>query len=206
MLRRTMPRTGLLPRIALWMALSSASVPVLSSPDAHASTSLAVTWEGLLRESTAAVVVTPLDSRAAWEDGRIYTYTRARVDRSVSGQLAALAEVSVRTLGGVIGKIGQSVEGEAVLVPQQPSLLFLHAGPAGAYDVTARGQGQFPVVMDDPKLPPRVVRSHAVGALLIPRVAPPLAAPQLAADFLHGRFVDDVARDIAAAWDRTHAR
>jgi hypothetical protein len=201
-----MPRTGLLPRVAVWMALSSVSLGVASSPDARASTSLAVTWEGLLRESTAAVIVTPLDSSAAWENGRIYTYTRARVDRSVSGQLASLTEVSVRTMGGVVGKIGQSVEGEAVLVPQQPSLLFLHPGPAGAYDVTARGQGQFPVVADDPKLPARVVRSHAVGLLFVPRVAPPLAAPQLAADLLHGRFVDDVAREIAAAWDRAHAR
>jgi hypothetical protein len=201
-----MPRTGLLPRVAVWMALSSVSLGVASSPDARASTSLAVTWEGLLRESTAAVIVTPLDSSAAWENGRIYTYTRVRVDRSVSGQLASLTEVSVRTMGGVVGKIGQSVEGEAVLVPQQPSLLFLHPGPAGAYDVTARGQGQFPVVADDSKVPARVVRSHAVGLLFVPRVAPPLAAPQLAADLLHGRFVDDVAREIAAAWDRAHAR
>src|ERR1700687_3115909 len=156
MLRFTMARTGLLPRVALWIALSSAGLGVVPTPDARASTSLAVTWEGLLRESTAAVLVTPVDSRAAWENGLIYTYTRVRVDRYVSGQLALMAEVSVRTMGGVVGKIGQSVEGEAVLVPQQPSLLFLHAGPAGAYDVTARGQGQFPVVADDPKLPARV--------------------------------------------------
>ena len=42
-------------------------------------------------------------------------------------------------------------------------------------------------------------------------LAPPLAAtattvPPLAANVVHGRIVDDVARDVAAAWDAAHAR
>jgi hypothetical protein len=76
----------------------------------------------------------------------------------------------------------------------------LHPGPTGAFEVTARGQGQFPVIVDDAQGPPRVVRSRAAGALMPPRIG----SPRLAADALHGRPVDVVARDIAADWGRLH--
>jgi hypothetical protein len=184
-------------------AFLGALVVVLVVGDARASVSIAATWDGLLHESTAAVVTTPAESRAVWEGGRIYTYTRLSVDRAVAGELATGSSVWVRTMGGVVGKIGQIVDGEPVFVPGQSSLLFLHPGPVGAYEVTARGQGQFPVVVDDPKLPARVVRSNSAGAIL-PRPAS-LGSPRLAAEALHGRPVDDAARDIAADWARTRA-
>jgi hypothetical protein len=174
--------------------------------DARASVSIAVTWDALLRESTAAAVVTPLEGRSIWEGDRIYTYTRVRVDRAMAGELTAGGEAWVRTMGGVVGKVGQLVEGEAVLARGQPSLLFVHGvkgRSAGAFDVTARGQGQF-LVVADPKEPPHLVRSNSVGALLPPRSPQPLATP-LAADVVHGRAIDDVARDVATAWGRTHA-
>jgi len=104
-----------------------------------------------------------------------------------------------------VGKIGQLVEGEAVLAVGRSSLLFLRAGPAGTLDVTARGQGQFPVVADvDPAKPARLVRSNATGALLPPRAVAG-ATSRLAADVLHGRVVEEAAGDIAAAWSRAHA-
>jgi len=183
--------------------------------DARASVSIAVTWDGLLRESTAAAIVTPIEARSVWEDGRIYTYTHVRVERPIAGDLGAGGDAWVRTMGGVVGKIGQIVDGEPVLVPGQSSLLFLHAGPVGAYEVTARGQGQFPVVLDDPKNPATAhfVRSTSVGALVLPRAATSAAGstsaspPQrLAADVVHGRAIDDVAHEIADAWKPTHAQ
>lgn len=175
----------------------------LATDTARASVSIQVTWDGLLRESSAAVVATSVEQRAVWEDGRIYTYARLHVNRAVVGPLPSGGEAWVRTMGGVVGKVGQIVEGEAVLTPGQAGLLFLHPGPSGAYVVTARGQGQFPLVQDaDPKAPPHLVRSHSAGVLLPPR---PAATSPLAADVVHGRVVDDVARDVMAAWDRTHA-
>ncbi len=171
--------------------------------DARASVSIQVTWDGLLRESTAAVVATSVETRAVWENGRVYTYARLHVDRAIEGDLPSGGEAWVRTMGGIVGKIGQIVDGEPVLRRGEPSLLFLHPGPPGAYVVTARGQGQFPVVQDaDPKAPPHLVRSHSAGALLPPQ---PAATSPFAADVVHGRVVDDVARDVVAAWDRTHA-
>jgi hypothetical protein len=174
----------------------------LAADTARASVSIAVTWDGLLRESTAAVMATSVETRAVWENGRIYTYARLHVDRAIEGDLPPGGEAWVRTMGGVVGNVGQMVDGEAVLTPGQSGLLFLHPGPPGAYVVTARGQGQFPLVPDaDPKALPHLVRSHSAGALLPPR---PAATSPFAADVVHGRAVDDVARDVVAAWDRTH--
>jgi hypothetical protein len=188
--------------LGAWWLLAGLMVALVSR-DVRASVSLAATWESLLHESTAAVVVTPIEARSVWEDGRIYTYTHLNVDRAVAGELATGATPWVRTMGGVVGKIGQIVDGEPVLVPGRASLLFLHPGPVGAFEVTARGQGQFPVVKGDDKLPARVVRSNAAGAIL-PRPAS-AGAVRLATEVIHGRPVDDVARDIAADWARTRA-
>ncbi len=177
----------------------------LLAANARASVSIAATWEGLLAESTGAAVMTPVEARSVWENGRIYTYTRLSVDRTVAGDLSQGSTVWVRTMGGVVGKVGQSVEGEAVFVPGHSSLLFLHAGPAGAFEVTARGQGQYPVVADDSRAPPRLVRSNSAGAIL-PRAGAAGAGSRLAAEAIHGRLVDDVALEIAADWGRTHRK
>ena len=190
--------------MARWVVRAWAVALAIVAGSALASVSIAVTWDGLLRESTAAVVVTPVEARAVWEGGRIYTYTRVRVDRAVAGELATGTDAWVRTMGGVVGKTGQLVEGEAVLVPGQQSLLFLHPAPVAAFDVTARGQGQFPLVSDGKSLP-HLVRSTSAGGLLAPRGRATGPAAPLAADVVHGRPVDDVARDVAAAWSRAHA-
>ncbi len=203
---RGMPRLSFARRARLgWTATGLAAALVVLASRATASVSIAVPWESLLRESSAAAVVTPGEARSAWEGGRIYTYTRAHVDRVLSGPLQAGSDVWVRTRGGVVGDIGQQVEGEAVLGAGQTCILFLHPAPAGAYLVTARGQGQLDLVADDPKLPARVVLRHELGQLLAPQTVPTQAAPRLASEVVQGRSVEDVAREVAAAWARTHA-
>jgi hypothetical protein len=198
--------------LGAWAALllgmgAGVALPLPFATDARASVSLAATWDGLLQESTAAAVMTPAEARTVWENGRIYTYTRLTVDRPVAGDLAAGSSAWVRTLGGVVGKVGQIVDGEPVFVPGHASLVFLHAGPAGTFEVTARAQGQFPVVIDAPQAPPRLVRSGAMGGI-VPRASEPgtQAPPRLAAEVVHGRAVDDVVREIVAEWERTHRR
>jgi hypothetical protein len=194
---------------AVLVVLALAATPLTAAAlagDAQASVSIAVTWEGLLRESTAAAVVSPIETHTVWENSRIYSYTRLRVDRAVAGNIAASGEAWVRTMGGVVGNIGQIVEGEAVLMPGGQSLLFLRPGPVGTFEVTARGQGQFPIVGADSKLPARVVRSHSMGALVAPQFIVSSATIRLAADMLHGRSVDEVAGTIASDWSHMHAR
>src|SRR4029077_363296 len=122
------------------------------------------------------------EARSVWEGGRIYTYTRVRVERPVAGNLDGAGELWVRTMGGIVGNIGQRVEGEAVLVPGQTSLLFVHAGGlTSVAEVTGRGQGQFPLVAEGDGAP-RIIRNRSVGLLLEPQVRISSAATRLAAD------------------------
>jgi hypothetical protein len=210
------PRSRWLFRALALLAVASPLVGPLHSTEAPASVSVAATWDTLMHQSSAAAVVTAAESRSVWEDGRIYTYTRVHVDRPVAGDVGTSADAWVRTMGGIVGKVGQIVEGEAAFAPGDVSLLFLRAGPAGSYVVTARGQGQFPVVKDEAQAPAHIVRSQAVGMLVPPR--PEGRRPdstcqtnagqtaRLAADVLHGRPVEDVAQQIAAEWGAAHAR
>jgi MYXO-CTERM domain-containing protein len=200
------------------VAGATAGVSALAARDAQASVSIAVLFDDLVRDSSAAAIVTPMEQRSVWENGRIYTYTRAHVDRAVAGESLG-EETWIRTSGGVVGKIGQIVEGEASLTPGRPTLLFvqrLDPASGGVYLVSARAQGQFPVVMGaDKQL--RVVHAYGTGVLMTPpssrvataqrtRAAQGLApdAP-LASDVLHQRAVDAAVAEIAAAWSRIHA-
>jgi hypothetical protein len=199
--RQILPRTG-----ALVASLALAAGGAWISRDARASVSIAVGWTELLHDSTAAAVVTAQDARAVWEGGRIFTYTHVRVERAIAGELATGAFAWVRTRGGVVGHVGQLVEGEAVLA-SKPSLVFLNPGAgAGTYDVTARAQGQFPLLVDDPVSPAHVIASRALG-MILPRALPaPALPPRLASEVLDGQSVDDAARTITAAWGAAHAR
>lgn len=200
-------------RVGLLAAVLGLAVATVTS-GADASVSVTVLFDSLVAESTSVDVVTPAESHAVWEDGRIYTYTRVHVETAVAGSLPGGSDVWVQTMGGEIGDVGQLVEGEAVLVPGKSSLLFLKAAQSGTFVVTARGQGQFPVRLDPATRLAKLSRNRAAGALFAPRPgavaraqaqAPsaPIAAKP-AAEVLDDRAVDDAARDIRGAWTRTH--
>jgi hypothetical protein len=193
--------------LALVVCLAAASLP---GRPASASTSIALPLEALVTDSAAAVVATPITQVALWEGGRIVTYTQSHVDAVVAGS-ALGDEVWVRTFGGEVGNLGQSVEGEPVFTVGRPCLVFLrHAsvlaeGPAeelpGIYAVTGRAQGQFPVVSDAAGQI-RVIKSSGVGALMVPKGA---AMPLLAGDALHGLRLADAKDAVARTWSRGHA-
>ncbi len=198
-------------RVTFFALLAAAALVPVTPVTASASVSLPVTWDALVRGSTAAAIVTPVGARVVWEDGRICTYTHVHVERAVAGSLATGDEAWVRTLGGVVGKIGQLVDGEAVFSPGRRSLVFLRPASVGALAVTARGQGQFPIVEGaDAAHSPTVMESHAVGMLLPPAVQTgegPSTATRatLASEVLHGRLLDDAAHEVATAWTTAHA-
>jgi hypothetical protein len=188
-----------------WVVALGAAASIAFAGDARASVSLAVTWEGLVKESSAVAVVTAVDSHAAWENGRIFTYTHVHVDRAIAGELGAGADAWVRTMGGEVGDIGQRVEGEAVFEMGKPCLVFVQPGPAGSFHVTARAQGAFPVIVASEKdSGPRLGRGGPVGGLVTPQAARG-ATTHLAVEMLPGRLVDEVAHDVTADWGRLHA-
>jgi hypothetical protein len=82
-------------------------------------------------------------------------------------------ELKVRTLGGVVGSIGQSVAGEAQLGIGKKALLFL-APASGALVVTGMAQGHYPVVSDD-KGEEHLAPSPDPG-MLVPRRGPTISA------------------------------
>lgn len=192
--------------------------------DANASVMIAVPFESLVRDADAVAIIVPQEAKSVWEDGRIYTYTRVKVEQGVAGD-AAGGEVWIRTMGGVVGKVGQLVDGEPVFTQNKSNLLFLRKFKAGGtWEVSARAQGQYPVVFDEAKKTKRLVRSANVGVLLPPKRAAQEAngsvTPQsvtgprtpdaedlkirLAGDVLHDRPLDDATKEIAAAWKRLH--
>jgi len=182
-----------------------AAVLFCAAPRADASVSFTVPMDALAEESSAACVISPVEAKSVWENGRIATYTRVHVDRVVAGSVAN--EVWIKTLGGAVGDIGQTVDGEAVLRPGRQSLVFLTTFE-GSLVVTARGQGQFPLVND------HLRKNVWAGALLAPSPAvlsrirtrtTEMEAASPAADVLDGKTIDEAAPHIAAAWSRTHA-
>jgi hypothetical protein len=173
---------------------------------ASASVSIAVAWDDLLRLSTDVAVATPMGASAQWEGGHIYTLWRLHVDRAIAGNVNAGDEIVVRTLGGEVGDTGQHVDGEAELAIGGPSLLFLQSEQGSAFHVTARAQGHFPIVAATAARSAFVVQSPAVGGIVSSAVVPPLAAPLLARDALHGLSVDDATLAVLSAWNRAHVR
>ncbi len=176
--------------VALLTGASCAALAVLVPGDAHASVSIAVGYEALVKDADAVGVVTPVESKAVWEEGRIITYTRVKVEQGVAGDLGTGAEAWVRTLGGVVGKIGQLVDGEPVFTSNKSSLVFLRKfKSSGTWEVSVRAQGQYPIVLDalddshtaaadkaTAASHRRVMRSAAVGVLLPPKPAAALTA------------------------------
>jgi hypothetical protein len=213
-----------LSRVLLACVVAMPAAAVLVPSDAAASVSIAVAFETLVKDADDVVVVTPGDHSSVWEDGRIYTYTKVHVDQGVAGSLGPGADGWVRTMGGVVGKIGQLVDGEPVFVKDQPSLLFMRKfKDGGVFEVAARAQGQYAVTIDAATKQRRLVRSSAAGMLLPPRkmIGPPVAdsvkvqsqgstvkqsleGPKLAQDVMHDKPLEEMTREIALNWKRLH--
>lgn len=185
-----------------------------ASPVAHASVSIAAAYEPLVSASDAVVVVLAAEHMSQWEDGKIYTYTKVRIEDSVAGNLGAGSETWVRTRGGTVGNIGQIVDGEPVFANKSRSLLFLRKGPQSSFEVSARAQGQYPVTKDERSGRVKLIRSSSVGVLFPAKRAQVTKSSQVgitnasevppvtAADMLHNRPLDEAIRLLSQDWKR----
>jgi hypothetical protein len=209
-------------RALLAGALCLPAAALLVPSDASASVSIAVAFDSLVKDADAVAVITPVEANSVWEDGRIFTYTKVKVEQGVAGDIGAGADGWVRTMGGVVGKIGQLVDGEPVLMTGKTSLLFLRRFKSNAiYEVSARAQGQYPVLLDENTKVKKLVRSSNAGVLLPPKPAGAVQAiqgtqiqstvpietkvpPRLAQEVIHDRALEDASREIASSWRRLH--
>lgn len=198
-----------------FLLLLCVSAGLLSGAPARASVSIAVTLDALLHDSTSVSIATPVEARAVWEDGRIVTYTHVHVDRAIAGDLKKDDETWVASLGGIVGNVGQVVDGEPQLHIGASYLLFLKpdaSATAGTRIVTARAQGQYhlkAVTNASGSRTVNVLRNPGAGELLLPRSSSTATAHgspvKTASDVIADRPVDDVAKDLAAAWGKAHA-
>lgn len=177
----------------LWLMGSATAVITLPGRRAAAGIARAVTLAELVRGSERAVVATTLSADGRFEHvggrRRIVTYSRLRVDE-VAGGPSDGGEVWVRTLGGRVGDIGQVVHGEAVLLVNEPCLVFLSPSAEGALTVTAMGQGHYPIRPDS-----RGERRTAPS----PRLAELVGQGAVAE--LAGRRVAEATGIVRKAWD-----
>ncbi len=168
---------------------------------ARGSVSVLMTLDELVGFADSVVVATPVDRTSRWENlptgKRIVTYTRLSIDETILG--TPKSEVVVRTLGGAVDNIGQSVSGEAQLVKDQRALVFLSEiddGNGGtATIVTGMAQGHFP--LDETGAAPKLKPSPDRGGLL-PRRGPSMPA----ADVLVGQSLSDARARIVESGDR----
>ncbi len=172
---------------------------------AEAAVAVLVSLGDLVATSTYVVVATASEQRSVWEETptgrRIVTYTRLAVDRSVAGPPAT--ELWVRTLGGVVEKVGQAVSGEALLTKGARSMLFLAKTDAGLV-VTARAQGHYPVIeaeMTPDAMAPRLHGSPDAG-MLLPRRGPTISARE----HLVGLTLEQAVSTVQAAQKAIHAK
>ena len=198
------------PRVFFLFASLVAALAICAPADA--SVSIAVSFDALLHDSTSASVATPTEARAVWENGRIVTFTHVHVDRAIASDLKNGDKTWVASLGGIVGTVGQVVDGEPQLHVGVPYLLFLKPDPSatpGTRIVTARAQGQYhlhtaknsagaPIV--------KVIRNPSAGELLAPKAIANGSIVKTAADAIADRAIDDVAKDVAAGWSKAHAK
>lgn len=156
---------------------------LLTSAPADASVARALSLGELVARSSSVLVVTGIAKRSSWQTiggtRRIVTDTRLRVDELVSGADPSTSEITVRTLGGVVGTVGQIVEGSAQLTLGEQSLTFVTQLSPDLFGVTAMGQGHYPIM------------TEARGRILRPNSQlPALVGKQVSAvDTLRGRLV-----------------
>jgi hypothetical protein len=211
-MRERHPRTSILLPAVLSIAVAASVIVIAEGAfaprEAHASVAVAVSLDDLARASGVIARVTALERESRWEDGRIVTYSRARVDDVIAGAMPGGArEVRIRTLGGRVGDIGQTVEGEAMLAPSETSIVFLASRSAARITdlvVVGRAQGQLLVRRDVHGR--EVVRLGTLGELVARPVRPPLRPNGRPVTELDGAAVATVVVDVKRAWEVSHAR
>ena len=105
---------------------------------AEASLSRGLKLGELVAQSAHTVVATALDAHSEWV--------------LIGGKRPAESEMEVRVLGGIVGDLGERVDGQAELVLGEPAVAFLMPiSPVLAY-VTGAAQGHYRLLADTQKL------------------------------------------------------
>lgn len=135
-------------RSGLWGAVALC-IASLAAPDVAQAQVRDVSVQDLARASTAVIVGTTVDSRAAWNADRskIFTDVTVRVDERIAGE--AQAETIIRVPGGRVGNTLYDVSDMPVFVDGEQVVVFLWQAPDGTQVVTGSAQGKMTIVDDE---------------------------------------------------------
>jgi hypothetical protein len=114
----------------------------LSAP-ARATTVKAISVRELATQADSIVIGVALKGEGYWDGGRIMTRVPVKIDEVLLGRNIAETVVTVTTFGGVIGALGQWVDGAARLYPAERVALFLSHNQRGEIVPVAMAQGVF---------------------------------------------------------------
>jgi hypothetical protein len=132
--------------------LAALSSTLFVSRNARASVARALSLGELLYKSSHVLVGAATDAYGTWENiGNrkcIVTYSNFRVEQPLDGRQPPGSEITIRTLGGVVGDLGQRFFGEAMVALHERATVFVHDPAPGLYVVTAMAQGHYPLQPD----------------------------------------------------------
>jgi hypothetical protein len=135
-------------RRALLLGMGLLPVTALIPSTAHATLVLGLSLRQLVNRARHVVVMTPLESVSSrallGERSCIVTDTRVRVEDALTGSQPA-QELTVRTLGGRIGNVGELVHGQPLLVPNTAAVAFLTTDAAAQHWFVGMAQGHYPL-------------------------------------------------------------
>lgn len=118
-----------------------AVVVLILASAAGATTMRALSTEELFAKSDIIAVVQIRDVQTVRAGGRLVTHVAAEISERFKGAAAAAA-LTILTLGGTDGQLGQRVEGAAQFSAGETCVVFLTRVTDGVYHVTGMEQGK----------------------------------------------------------------
>jgi hypothetical protein len=129
--------------------LGGSAAAALLPKSAQATLVIGLTLEQLVDRSAHIVVVSALEASSFYSTigGRrcIVTETRVQVQDVLGRRAPADQVLSVRTLGGKVGGMGELVLGQASFSSAAPDVAFLKRGADGAHWFVGMAQGHYPL-------------------------------------------------------------
>jgi hypothetical protein len=128
-------------RTLFWLGLLFTSVTLMSTPAPCLATTMRYkSIRELVRGSDVTLLGQPVAQQSFWQGTRILTRVQVQVQEIWTGSAPPSSVVEVVTAGGVVGTIGQRVDGAAVLPHGNQMVLHLRRQD-GEYWPVAMAQG-----------------------------------------------------------------
>jgi hypothetical protein len=128
--------------LGIWLVLGC-----LNSRYAWSTTVVPQSLQQLTDKAVLIAIAEAQSKTTRWQGGRIMTDTQMRIKELWKGHYTKEL-LSVTTLGGIVGEIGQYVPGSAQLSLGAVVLVFLVPGKTTGWRVVAMGQGVLPLRQD----------------------------------------------------------